>query len=378
MEMIFCPNCGKLAGYKRALGFGTFFAVLLTAGFWLLAIPFYPKRCITCGLGKSGSVPWYKTWRLGLVLVVGMVALGVATYKLFLPEPSRSVAAVDSRYRLLGFQCGMNPVDAKATASSIGFRLEACKKPSEQWGYTKDANPLLLEGDDDWRYCRYVRQADEVLSLNFWRDELEMVDYQFGIRRYNSLSKELSARYGRPRVLAEPHDPTSKLSDEWGGISEEASLSLIERADHSGGVATLHSNGGKYDEYIRKATLPYQGPPSIPPQALPAMKRAEQFLFGERTPEVDGLGVTSETLQGAFAVTTHCQAHSCPNHYAVWTLDLSTGQTAGALADQSEIVVYLGDYESAENLPPVLQAEIEDQRAEGLPSPKRVRYVSHQ
>lgn len=31
------------------MGFGTFFAVLITAGFWLLAIPFYPKRCVVCG-----------------------------------------------------------------------------------------------------------------------------------------------------------------------------------------------------------------------------------------------------------------------------------------------------------------------------------------
>jgi hypothetical protein len=71
MEMIFCPNCAKLTGYKRALGLGTFFAVLLTAGLWLIAIPFYPKRCITCGLGKSESVPWHKTWRLAAVLVAG-------------------------------------------------------------------------------------------------------------------------------------------------------------------------------------------------------------------------------------------------------------------------------------------------------------------
>jgi hypothetical protein len=42
MEMIFCPNCNKLTVYKRALGFGTFLAVLLTAGIWLFALPFYP------------------------------------------------------------------------------------------------------------------------------------------------------------------------------------------------------------------------------------------------------------------------------------------------------------------------------------------------
>jgi hypothetical protein len=76
MEMIFCPNCQKLAGYKRVLGFGTFFAVLLTAGFWLLALPFYPKRCITCGLRKTESVPWYRTWRIGMLVFASVLLLG--------------------------------------------------------------------------------------------------------------------------------------------------------------------------------------------------------------------------------------------------------------------------------------------------------------
>jgi hypothetical protein len=89
MEMNFCPNCGKRTGYKRALGFGTFFALLLTAGFWLLALPFYPKRCIACGLSKTESVPWYRTWRLGLVLAVGVVAFGTTMYTWF--PPSRPV-----------------------------------------------------------------------------------------------------------------------------------------------------------------------------------------------------------------------------------------------------------------------------------------------
>jgi len=49
MKMIYCRNCGKSTGHKRALGFGTLFMVLLTGGLWLIAIPFYPLRCIICG-----------------------------------------------------------------------------------------------------------------------------------------------------------------------------------------------------------------------------------------------------------------------------------------------------------------------------------------
>jgi hypothetical protein len=52
MQMLQCPNCGKLTGFKRNLGFGTFFMVVITAGLWLLAIPFYPVRCINCGLQR--------------------------------------------------------------------------------------------------------------------------------------------------------------------------------------------------------------------------------------------------------------------------------------------------------------------------------------
>ena len=57
MKFYYCPHCGRETGHKRALGWGTFFAVLLTGGLWLLAIPFYPKRCIICGSKEKGKKP---------------------------------------------------------------------------------------------------------------------------------------------------------------------------------------------------------------------------------------------------------------------------------------------------------------------------------
>jgi hypothetical protein len=48
-----CDNCGKPTGHRRAFGWGTFFAVVLTAGLWLLTLPFYPSRCIVCGSGTA-------------------------------------------------------------------------------------------------------------------------------------------------------------------------------------------------------------------------------------------------------------------------------------------------------------------------------------
>jgi hypothetical protein len=49
MEAEYCHACRRVTGHKRALGWGTFFAVCVTFGFWLLLIPFYPLRCVMCG-----------------------------------------------------------------------------------------------------------------------------------------------------------------------------------------------------------------------------------------------------------------------------------------------------------------------------------------
>ena len=54
MEYLYCPNCGKMTGHKRALGWGTFFGGIITMGASTLAIPLYPIRCIICGRESSG------------------------------------------------------------------------------------------------------------------------------------------------------------------------------------------------------------------------------------------------------------------------------------------------------------------------------------
>jgi len=38
MKQMRCPYCRRQTGFKRHLGWGTFFAILLTGGFWLIAI----------------------------------------------------------------------------------------------------------------------------------------------------------------------------------------------------------------------------------------------------------------------------------------------------------------------------------------------------
>ncbi len=92
MQMIQCPNCGKLTGFKRALGFGTFFMVLLTCGLWLLVIPFYPMRCINCGLTRGSAFAHnFATWYRGLspggkafvLLPPALLFLGIAMFNSF-------------------------------------------------------------------------------------------------------------------------------------------------------------------------------------------------------------------------------------------------------------------------------------------------------
>lgn len=61
MKYLYCANCCKKTGHKRALGWGTFFGGLFTWGISLFAIPFYPIRCTVCGRKSSDekSTPQY-------------------------------------------------------------------------------------------------------------------------------------------------------------------------------------------------------------------------------------------------------------------------------------------------------------------------------
>lgn len=49
MEIRYCPNCKQNTAYKRHFGVGTAILILITSCVWLLALPFYKKRCKICG-----------------------------------------------------------------------------------------------------------------------------------------------------------------------------------------------------------------------------------------------------------------------------------------------------------------------------------------
>lgn len=49
MDIRFCPNCKQNTCYQRHIGFGTILLIIITSGAWILAIPFYKKKCKICG-----------------------------------------------------------------------------------------------------------------------------------------------------------------------------------------------------------------------------------------------------------------------------------------------------------------------------------------
>ena len=53
MATMYCALCRRPVEAKRQIGAGTIIVAVLTAGFSLLAIPFYSKRCSIC---KSAAV----------------------------------------------------------------------------------------------------------------------------------------------------------------------------------------------------------------------------------------------------------------------------------------------------------------------------------
>jgi hypothetical protein len=83
MQVIYCPNCQKRTGFRRALGFGTFFMALITFGLWLFVIPFYPVRCIVCGVQRQEALrsnlsTWLASRTTGQKVVLGLMLAGLA------------------------------------------------------------------------------------------------------------------------------------------------------------------------------------------------------------------------------------------------------------------------------------------------------------
>jgi hypothetical protein len=113
-----CATCGQTRPFKRALGFGTLFAVLITGGLWLFAIPFYKLRCTSCGAD-------YKPRRGEFVVRATMVLLALA---LAAPAFAQDKARVDL-YDKHSNRRGYAIVDEKTG------RVDTYDKESNRTGY---------------------------------------------------------------------------------------------------------------------------------------------------------------------------------------------------------------------------------------------------
>lgn len=91
MEMLSCSNCSQPRGFKRRFGLGTLVMILLTLGLWILVMPLYPARCITCGqtrldalTSKNHSLFESKTFTV--IFAVALVGGIITLLRVFLPH----------------------------------------------------------------------------------------------------------------------------------------------------------------------------------------------------------------------------------------------------------------------------------------------------
>jgi hypothetical protein len=88
-----CASCQRVTGHKRALGWGTFFAVVCTYGAWLFALPFYSKRCMICGtLAPKAQASLERTKGLLLILFAVLVLVWLMGKASVYPSPTTRTA----------------------------------------------------------------------------------------------------------------------------------------------------------------------------------------------------------------------------------------------------------------------------------------------
>src|ERR1700691_1206425 len=87
-----CDSCGRPTGFKRALGWGTFFMVLITFGSWLLVIPFYPTRCSVCGTTKFSKAGLLS----GAAVLIAIAIAGILMVGAFRKEPQTPAPIINA------------------------------------------------------------------------------------------------------------------------------------------------------------------------------------------------------------------------------------------------------------------------------------------
>lgn len=188
-----CSSCQTNTGWKRHFGFGTMVACLITSGAWLLALPFYPKRCMRCGMSDADGRKMTGGWTLGARLGLGFILL-VALSPMFIDStPSQGTlkstagGAAPSAARVSS-KPGHNPHVKIDDAGPAEFRWTACS-----------TNPKSVMGRIPSGTTVRVLEAEECEMSPFLTVTFYKVDWEGGVWISSALTDtpKVSARTRR-------------------------------------------------------------------------------------------------------------------------------------------------------------------------------------
>jgi uncharacterized protein YecT (DUF1311 family) len=108
---------------------------------------------------------------------------------------------------------------------------------------------------------------------------------------------------------------------------------------------------------------------------IPAIEKASARVFGARvrTFQTYQTGSGGKVSEGILTISC-CKPHDCPSFGGVFTFDVNTGKAAGALYNQTEVTVYLGDYASIQETPVALRAEVQRESSSEIFRARRIHY----
>jgi len=391
MELIYCPNCGKPSGFKRALGFGTLFMVVITFGLWLLVIPLYPARCISCGLTRSSAFLENLRTNPRRAITVSSVIAGLVMMLLaytwllnlvskkhaapvvqggFESEPSsqstRSAEPQDHELRLTPDLSGTGAIEDGRTYSValivgtrdvlLGTQLFVQGKV-ERFGYAGMRSRVFAVLSDEQQpdknlLCAMKEdESAEVLSLYHVGEAVQATGEYMGNMSIaaNPVMPVLSdCRVAGPQdnvVRPVMDEITSRASAPTRAVATQA------RASDAHTPKTASSSNSSPDWHASVGEV--------------GLKNIKQRLFGQRASEFEKYTDERGYLRGDVAVIQFCQPDSCDDKGGILAVEVSdhraSGRAAGVLYDEMEVTVYLGDYAYKENLPSELRAWLENE-----------------
>ncbi len=176
--MIYCSNCQKARGHKRALGWGTFFMVVLTLGLWILVIPFYPKRCMICGQKYTVNL-WTalpSNEKKGVAVAVLSIVLIIVMVGWYNSYTSKTGS--QKIERVAPARIGANSYD-RQLINDIDEKL--CAEINREVGIRLDDRGMLNgtpEQQAAW-IAKYAARSGRAVRVNYWKpdDSLDVFEY---------------------------------------------------------------------------------------------------------------------------------------------------------------------------------------------------------